>query len=250
LIALNKPFQVLCQFRDAEGRRTLADFVSQPNVYAAGRLDFDSEGLLLLSGDGELIHALTAPGAKLVKHYWAQVEGVVTEEAIAQLERGVLLKDGMTAPARARRITEPPGLWARVPPIRTRKNSPTSWIDLGITEGKNRQVRRMTAAVGFPTLRLVRYRVGPWRLGMAPLEDMLPGHSRELAFPEEWLTSRAAEPRRSGPRSTQPRSTQPRSTQPRSTQPRSTQPRSTQPRSTQPRSTRRRATSRRSRSPK
>lgn len=185
LFALNKPFHVLCQFRDPEGRKTLADFIDVPHVYAAGRLDFDSEGLLMLSGDGRLSSAITEPRKKLTKRYWAQVEGVVTESALAELRRGVELKDGITAPARANQIEEPASMWPREPPIRERKNSPTSWIDLAITEGKNRQVRRMTAAVGFPTLRLVRHAVGPWSL-----DGLAPGQVRELPFPTAWLKSR------------------------------------------------------------
>lgn len=182
LFALNKPFRVLCQFRDPEGRPTLADYVDVPHVYAAGRLDFDSEGLLMLTGDGRLSSAITEPKRKLVKRYWAQLEGVIDEAALQRLRSGVDLKDGPTAPAEADRIDEPTGMWPRDPPIRERKNSPTSWIDLGITEGRNRQVRRMTAAVGFPTLRLVRHAVGPWEL-----DGLAPGEVRELAFPRAWL---------------------------------------------------------------
>jgi 23S rRNA pseudouridine2457 synthase len=185
--ALNKPFQVLCQFRDPEGRRTLSDFIDVAHVYAAGRLDFDSEGLLMLSGDGALSSAITEPREKLVKHYWAQLEGVIANAALEQLRRGVELRDGVTAPAEAIRIAEPEVMWPREPPIRERKNSPTSWIDLGIREGRNRQVRRMTAAVGFPTLRLVRHAVGPWAL-----DGLAPGEVRELPFPAAWLASRSS----------------------------------------------------------
>jgi 23S rRNA pseudouridine2457 synthase len=185
LFALNKPFHVLCQFRDPEGRKTLSDFIDVPHIYAAGRLDFDSEGLLLLSGDGALSSAITEPREKLLKSYWAQVEGEVTDAALQWLCAGVELKDGVTAPAQAMRIAEPDVMWEREPPIRERKNSPTSWIDLGIREGRNRQVRRMTAAVGFPTLRLVRHAVGPWAL-----DGLAPGEVRELPFPSAWLAAR------------------------------------------------------------
>ncbi|WP_043316238.1 pseudouridine synthase [Microbulbifer sp. HZ11] len=170
LILLNKPYGVLCQFTDPQGRPTLADFVSEPGVYAAGRLDFDSEGLLLLTADGQLQHRIAHPSNKLPKTYWAQVEGEITDDALLRLCHGVSLKDGDTAPAQARRIPAP-DLWQRHPPIRERKSIPTSWVELTISEGRNRQVRRMTAAVGFPTLRLVRCSIGSWHLdGLAPGE--------------------------------------------------------------------------------
>lgn len=155
---------MLCQFTDDEDRPTLADYVKIKNVYAAGRLDKDSEGLVVLTDDGKLQHTITDPRHKMEKTYWVQVEGNIDDEAINQLIDGVKLKDGLTLPAKISRIEQPDNLWERDPPIRERKNIPTSWIELTIREGKNRQVKRMTAAVNFPTLRLIRYRIGEWTI--------------------------------------------------------------------------------------
>jgi 23S rRNA pseudouridine2457 synthase len=164
IILLNKPYGVLCQFTDRQGRPTLADFIEDKNVYAAGRLDRDSEGLVVLTDDGALQHKITDPKNKMEKTYQVQLEGRISDEALQALTQGIELKDGKTRPAKARRIEQPETLWPRVPPIRERKHIPTSWIELTIREGRNRQVRRMTAAVGFPTLRLIRYRVGSWTI--------------------------------------------------------------------------------------
>lgn len=170
LIALNKPYGVLCQFRDPDGRATLADYVKQKGVYAAGRLDRDSEGLLLLTDDGALQHRLADPRHKQPKTYLVQVERVPDAGALDALRQGVVLNDGPTRPAEVAVLErEPDGLWPRDPPVRYRKTVPTAWLELTIREGRNRQVRRMTAAVGFPTLRLVRTRIGRYALdGLAP----------------------------------------------------------------------------------
>lgn len=175
LIALNKPYGVHCKFTDDQGRPTLAQFGLPPDVYVAGRLDHDSEGLLLLTDDGKLNQRLTDPRFKAPKTYLAQVEGTATEDALARLRRGVDLKDGHTQPADARAIPQPEWLWPRDPPIRFRKTVPDCWIELVIREGRNRQVRRMTAAVGLPTLRLVRVAIGSYSLG-----DLAPGRWREI----------------------------------------------------------------------
>lgn len=172
LVVFNKPFNVLCQFTDQQGRATLADYIPIKNVYACGRLDRDSEGLLLLTDHGKLQQYIADPKFKLDKTYWAQVEGTITDEAIGQLRRGVQLNDGPTKPARAQ-IMDEPAVWPRNPPIRQRQSIPTSWLELSISEGRNRQVRRMTAAVGFPTLRLIRIAIGPWSL-----EKLQPGQYR------------------------------------------------------------------------
>lgn len=168
LILLNKPFDVLTQFTDDQGRRTLKDYVDVPGVYPAGRLDRDSEGLLLLTDDGPLQARIADPRYRLAKTYWAQVEGTPTNEQLQRLRDGLTLNDGPTLPAEAREI-EAPSLWPRHPPVRFRKTVPTTWIELTIREGRNRQVRRMTAAVGLPTLRLIRVSIGPWTLqGLQP----------------------------------------------------------------------------------
>ena len=164
LVLLNKPFNVLSQFTDEIGRATLADYISIPNIYAAGRLDANSEGLLLLTDDGALQNRIANPKHKLEKTYWVQVDKDIDEQAIIQLRNGVVLKDGKTRPAKVNKIM-PPQLWHRDPPVRFRANIPTSWVEIKITEGKNRQIRRMTAAVGYPTLRLVRSAIGNYSLG-------------------------------------------------------------------------------------
>jgi 23S rRNA pseudouridine2457 synthase len=175
LVLFNKPFRVLTQFRESGDKVTLSHYFNDPTLRVAGRLDYDSEGLLLLSDDGRLVQKISDPRFKLEKTYWAQLEGEPTPEALAQLRDGVALKDGRTRPAKARLIAEPANLWPRDPPIRYRANIPTRWLELTIREGRNRQVRRMTAAVNFPTLRLVRVKVGDWSLG-----ELQPGESIEI----------------------------------------------------------------------
>jgi 23S rRNA pseudouridine2457 synthase len=187
LVLFNKPFGVLCQFSPVAGRRTLADYIPIPGIYPAGRLDHDSEGLLLLTDHGPLQARLSDPRHATWKTYWVQVEGVPDEAALAALRAGVLLRDGPTRPARARLVPEPPGLWPRDPPIRFRKQVPDSWLELQLREGRNRQVRRMTAATGYPTLRLVRASVGPFGL-----DGLAPGAWREVEVPAELLSGRAA----------------------------------------------------------
>ena len=181
IILLNKPFNVLCQFTDPGGRANLSDYLDIPQVYAAGRLDYDSEGLVLLTDSGPVQHRISDPRAKLPKTYWVQVEGVPTPEAIRQLAAGVALRDGMTRPARVALI-ETPEIWPRTPPIRERRLIPTAWLSITLTEGRNRQVRRMTAAVGLPTLRLIRHCIGPWQLAA-----LAPGEWCEVEVPAGWL---------------------------------------------------------------
>jgi 23S rRNA pseudouridine2457 synthase len=171
VLLFNKPYGVACQFSACGDHPTLKDFISVPGVYAAGRLDADSEGLLVLTDSGALQHRICHPRHKVSKTYWAQVEGEPVTDALARLESGIVLGDGVALPARARVIPEPTDLWPRDPPIRFRKTIPTAWLEITLVEGRNRQVRRMTAAIGLPTLRLIRWRVGDWTLaGLAPGE--------------------------------------------------------------------------------
>ena len=169
LLLFNKPFNVLTQFRTTDNVTTLKDYISIPDVYPAGRLDKDSEGLLLLTDSGYLQHLISDPKHKLVKTYWVQVENIPEETALHAIRTGIILKDGKTKPAQVKLIA-PPSVWSRQPPIRERKAIPTQWLEIKITEGKNRQVRRMTAAVGHPTLRLIRYAIGDWTV-----ENLQPG---------------------------------------------------------------------------
>lgn len=186
VLLFNKPFRVLCQFSPHEGKSTLAAYINQPGYYPAGRLDYDSEGLLLLTDDGTLQAQIAHPQFKLAKTYWVQVEGDITDTALKQLAKGVVLKDGLTRPAEAIRLTDPP-VWPRDPPIRERRAIPTSWLALTLREGRNRQVRRMTAAVGFPTLRLIRVQIGPWQLA-----DLAPGDYCMAPVPNELQQRRPA----------------------------------------------------------
>jgi 23S rRNA pseudouridine2457 synthase len=181
LVLFNKPYGVLSQFSTSENRPTLGSFVTESNVYPAGRLDADSEGLLLLTDDGKLQARISQPGEKLAKGYWVQVEGTAAPEHLDRLRKGVELKDGIAVALEAGAIREPKNLWRRDPPIRERKNIPTSWVVISIDEGRNRQVRRMTAAVGLPTLRLIRHAVGPWSLG-----DLKCGETRRMSNTKAW----------------------------------------------------------------
>ena len=180
LVLLNKPFRVLSQFTDPD-RRTLAEFVSIEGVYPAGRLDYDSEGLIVLTDDGRLQARISQPRSKIIKVYRVQVEGVPGASQLARLEAGVQLKDGMARAVGVRVIEPPDDLWPRDPPIRERKNVPDSWLEIGVREGRNRMIRRMTAAVGLPTLRLIRWRIGPWSL-----DGLEPGESRMIDNRDAW----------------------------------------------------------------
>ena len=181
LILVNKPYQVLSQFTDPDGRATLADYVKTPGVYPAGRLDFDSEGLLLLTDEGRLQSRISQPKSKIRKTYWAQVEGIPSDEQIESLLQGVTLTDGNAKAITARQIDTPVGLWDREPPIRFRKSVADSWIEITLSEGRNRQVRRMTAVVGLPTLRLIRNSIGPWTV-----DGLAPGESRTISTEQAW----------------------------------------------------------------
>ena len=209
LLLFNKPYGVLSQFTDDSGRPTLKPYFGERLVYPAGRLDLDSEGLLLLTDNGALQHRISHPRFKLPKTYWAQVEGEISQTALQQLRTGVVLKDGPTQPAHAEAMAPPPDLWPRQPPVRYRKAIPTSWLNLTITEGRNRQVRRMTAAVGFPTLRLIRVSIGPWSLGeLQPGESCLVDNATLSALPvmpSQRSANRPGSPSRQNREKTSPR---------------------------------------------
>jgi len=172
----------MSQFTDNDGRANLSDYIRIPKIYPAGRLDYDSEGLMILTGDGELQHQISHPRHKLAKTYWVQVDGEIDQDAIDRLKNGVQLNDGPTLPAAAEKIDEPDMLWPRTPPVRFRANIPTSWLSLTISEGRNRQVRRMTAAVGFPTLRLIRTQIGDWSI-----DNLAPGEHKTLSLGPEFI---------------------------------------------------------------
>ena len=189
LILFNKPYGVISQFSEHEKHTSLSEFISEKDFYPAGRLDHDSEGLLILTDEGKIQHCLSHPKHKQPKTYWVQMDGEITDAALTELENGVVLKDGLTLPAKATKIDEP-ALWPRDPPVRYRAEIPTSWCELTITEGKNRQVRRMTAAVGFPTLRLIRYSIGEFTLGDFNTDGLSPGEWRKIPTPQQ-LTQQA-----------------------------------------------------------
>lgn len=193
-LLFNKPFRVLSRFTDSQGRATLSRFIEIPDVYAAGRLDYDSEGLMFLTDDGGLQKRISAPGTGLEKVYWVQVEGAANPAAVKRLSGGVRLSDGPARAAGARVIEEPPRLWSRDPPIRHRAQIPTHWLEVRLTEGRNRQVRRMTAALGLPTLRLIRVAIGPWAI-----EGLRPGEWREVSADEVRRLLPPLPPRGRGP---------------------------------------------------
>ena len=190
VVLFNKPYGVVCQFTSDGSHPTLKDYLPQPDIYPAGRLDADSEGLVVLTDDGALQHRIADPRHKLAKTYWVEVEGIATTEALSALRAGVRIKDYTTRPAEARTAEPPPWLWERVPPVRFRKSVPTSWLVLRITEGRNRQVRHMTAAVGLPTLRLIRYEVGSWSMAGLP-----PGEWRAASAAECTMSTNRGRPR-------------------------------------------------------
>lgn len=178
VLLFNKPYNVLCQFRPVDGRQTLRDFIASRDVHAAGRLDADSEGLLVLTADGAIQHAISHPSKKLLKHYFAQVEGAPNDQDLIPLRRGAIMHDYRALPIEVHIVDTPNWLWPRVPPIRERRFIPTTWLHLVLREGRNRQVRHMTASIGFPTLRLIRYQIGEWSL-----ENLTPGHSKWVNYP-------------------------------------------------------------------